>query len=80
MRFKKRRAEYIDLYKRKLGASPSLKKDADGLARLQKLEDKLSIENVLLFRKVAVCEMEEEERYKQNYVLKGRKKRKRNLC
>ena len=57
MRFKKQRAEYIDLYKRKLGAKPSLKKDAAGLARLQKLEDKLSIENVLLFRKVAVLSL-----------------------
>lgn len=76
MRFKKRRAEYIDLYKRKLGASPSLKKDADGLARLQKLEDKLSIENVLLFRKVAVCEMEEEERLQAELRAQRKKEKK----
>lgn len=76
MRFKKQRAEYIDLYKRKLGAKPSLKKDAAGLARLQKLEDKLSIENVLLFRKVAVCEMEEEEKLQAELRAQRKKERK----
>ena len=77
MRFKKQRAEYIDLYKRKLGAKPPLANDAEGLARLQKLEDRLSIENVLLFRKVATYEMEEEEKLQEE--LRAKKKKEKSV-
>lgn len=76
MRFKKQRAEYIDLYKRKLGAKPPLANDAEGLARLQKLEDRLSIENVLLFRKVATYEMEEEKKLQEELRAKKKKEKK----
>ena len=75
MHFKRQRAEYIDLYKRKLGAPPPLKKDPEGLARLQKLEDKLSIENVLLFRKVASYELEQEEKLQNELRAKEKKKK-----
>lgn len=76
MHFKKQRAEYIDLYKRKLGAKPPLANDAEGLARLQKLEDRLSIENVLLFRKVATYEMEEEKKLQEELRAKKKKEKK----
>ena len=75
MQFKRQRAEYIDLYKRKIGASPPLKKDPEGLARLQKLEDKLSIENVLLFRKVASYELEQEEKLQSELRAKEKKQK-----
>ena len=75
MHFKKQRAEYIDLYKRKLGAPPPLKKDPESLARLQKLEDRLSIENVLLFRKIASYELEQEEKLQAEQRAKDKKKK-----
>lgn len=59
LRFKKHREEYIDLYKRKVSSKNGLKKDAKTLARLQKLEDSFSLENTLLFRKIAMQEMTE---------------------
>ena len=57
LKFKSLRSEYIDLYKRK----QTVKKDPKLMARLQRLEDKLSLENILLFRKIAMNEMENEE-------------------
>lgn len=75
IQFKQERAEYIELYKRKNGMKPSLKKDPKGLAQLQKLEEKLSLENILLFRKIALQEMEEQEKLKAKKKEREKKER-----
>lgn len=67
VQFKRQREEYIELYKRReLPAA---------LARLRKLEDKLALEDILLFRRVALNEQEEERRGKKKalFARKGRK-------
>ena len=67
LQFKRQREEYIELYKRReLPAA---------LARLRKLEDKLVLEDILLFRRVALNEQEEERRGKKKalFARKGRK-------
>lgn len=71
LRFKRHREEYIELYKRKCSSKNGLKKDPQALARLQHLEDSLSLENILLFQKIANQEMIE--------VSKNKKKDKKKL-
>lgn len=61
VKFKQMRAEYIELYRKKKDSKQAAK-DPKLLARLQKLEDRLSVENVLLFRKVATNQLPEEGR------------------
>lgn len=73
MAFKQQRLEYIELYQRK--KQGLLKKDPEGLARLAQLEEKLSLENIVLFRKVAKKEMEMAEKKKK----KEKKKEKKGL-
>ncbi|KAM7452762.1 hypothetical protein BLSTO_06498, partial [Blastocystis sp. subtype 1] len=53
----------IELYQRK--KQGLLKKDPEGLAQLAQLEEKLSLENIVLFRKVAKKEMEMAEKKKK---------------
>ena len=74
MAFKQQRLEYIELYQRK--KQGLLKKDPEGLARLAQLEEKLSLENIVLFRKVAKKEMEMAEKKKKK---KEKKKEKKGL-
>lgn len=73
MAFKQQRLEYIELYQRK--KQGLLKKDPEGLAQLAQLEEKLSLENIVLFRKVAKKEMEMAEKEKK----KKKKKEKKGL-
>ena len=73
LRFKKMRAEYIDLFKRKSQEKDLLKTDPKAVARLEKLENKLSLENILLFRKIALQECEQEEKI----IEKRREKKKK---
>ena len=65
MRFKKLRAEYIELYKLKSQDKDLMKKDPKTIQRLEKLESKLSLENILLFRKIAIQETEHEAQIKK---------------
>ena len=59
---------------------PSLKKDPKGLSELQKLEEKLSMENIVLFRKIAMQELENEEKLKAKKKEKEKKeKREKNV-
>ena len=84
MAFKQQRMEYIELYQRKKRGL--LKKDPEGLAQLAQLEEKLSLENIVLFRKVAKREMEmvqekkemkeEEEGTKKGFLSRWFKKKK----
>ena len=62
LRFKKQRNEYIVLYKRSIHAQgyQSLKKDKKAQQRKQELEDLFSLENTVLFRKMARMEIERE--------------------
>ena len=62
LRFKKQRNEYIVLYKRSIHAQgyQSLKKDKKAQRRKQELEDLFSLENTVLFRKMARMEIERE--------------------
>ena len=64
LQFKRQREEYIELYPKK--------DDPAVLMRLRRLEDKLSLENILLFRRVALNEMEEKKK-KKVLSRKGRK-------
>ena len=65
LQFKRQREEYIELYPKK--------DDPAVLMRLRRLEDKLSLENILLFRRVALNEMEEKKKKKKVLSRKGRK-------
>ena len=62
MEFKNQRNEYITLYKRVLKAPglPSIKKDKKALKRKQELEDIFSVENTILFRKMAQVEIDKD--------------------
>lgn len=62
LKFKKQRNEYINLYKRTLHAEgyEPIHKDKKALKRKQELEDLFSVENVVLFRKMAQVELEKE--------------------
>ena len=65
VKFKETRDEYIELYKRKNDPKQPAKKDPRILMRLQKLEDRLTLENILLFRKIALNELNDEEKKKE---------------
>ena len=65
VRFKKLRAEYIELYKLKSQDKDLFKKDPKTIQHLEKLESKLSLENILLFRKIALQETEHETQIKK---------------
>ena len=65
VRFKKLRTEYIELYKLKSQDKDLMKKDPKTIQRLEKLESKLSLENILLFRKIAMQEIEHEAQIKK---------------
>ena len=60
--FKKQRDTYITLYKRVLKSPflPSIKKDKKALKQKQELEDLFSVENTILFRKMAQYELQKE--------------------
>ena len=60
--FKKQRDTYITLYKRVLKSPflPSIKKDKKALKQKQELEDLFSVENTVLFRKMAQYELQKE--------------------
>lgn len=62
LRFKKQRNEYIVLYKRSIHAQgyESLRNDKKAQKRKQELEDLFSLENTVLFRKMARMEIERE--------------------
>ena len=62
IRFKKARMEYIELWKRNIGAKgyKPLKKDTEGLKRMQEIEDEYLVESIMLFRKMAEKELKEE--------------------
>ena len=62
LEFKNQRNEYITLYKRVLKAPglPSIKKDKKALKRKQELEDIFSVENTVLFRKMAQLEIDKD--------------------
>ena len=67
MEFKALRMEYIELYKRK--------NEKDGVAaRLAALEEKLSLENIVLFRKIAKEEMKVEDVKKEKEKKEKKKK------
>ena len=68
MEFKALRMEYIELYKRKN------EKDAGVAARLAALEEKLSLENIVLFRKIAKEEMKVEGAKKEKEKKEKKKK------
>ena len=68
MEFKAVRMEYIELYKRKG------EKDAGVAARLAALEEKLSLENIVLFRKIAKEEMKVEDVKKEKEKKEKKKK------
>ena len=65
LQFKRQREEYIELYPKK--------DDPAVLMRLRRLEDKLSLDNILLFRRVALNEMEGKKKKKKVLSRKGRK-------
>ena len=71
--YKANRDEYVSLYKRKLGMKPSLKKDAKGLMRLQKLEDLLSLQEIMIFRRIAMSQVAEESEGKKKSLYSLRK-------
>lgn len=71
--YKANRDEYVSLYKRKLGMKPSLKKDAKGLMRLQKLEDVLSLQEIMIFRRIAMSQVAEESEGKKKSLYSLRK-------
>ena len=60
--FKQQRDAYITLYKRVLKSPflPSIKKDKKALKQKQELEDLFSVENTVLFRKMAQYELQKE--------------------
>lgn len=62
LKFKQQRNEYITLYKRVLKAPgyPSIHKDKKALKRKAELEDIFSIENTILFRKMAQLEIDKD--------------------
>ena len=68
MEFKALRMEYIELYKRKN------EKDAGVAARLAALEEELSLENIVLFRKIAKEEMKVEDVKKEKEKKEKKKK------
>lgn len=72
VKFKQMRTEYIELYRKKKDSKQAAK-DPKLLARLQKLEDRLSVENVLLFRKVAMNQLPEEGRKKSLFRRSSRR-------
>ena len=71
--YKAKRDEYVSLYKRKLGVKPSLKKDAKGLMRLRKLEDLLSLQEIMIFRRIAMSQVAEETEKKKKSLYSLRK-------
>ena len=71
--YKARREEYILLYKRKQGMKPSLKKDPKGLVRLQKLEDSFSVQEIQIFRQLALSQLTEETEGKKKSLYSLRK-------
>ena len=75
LKFKELRSEYIELYKRKNDSKQTAKKDPRVLMRLQELEDELTLGNILLFRKIALSELnsEEKKRKKGLFTRKSRK-------
>ena len=62
LKFKQQRNEYIDLYKHVLKAPgyPSIHKNKTALKRKAELEDIFSIENTILFRKMAQLEIDKD--------------------